>query len=289
MNIGIVGLGLIGGSIGRSAVKKTDCTVYAADKNPDVMIKGALLNAYHTELNADNAKDIDILFICVYPSGVASVIDAYAPHLKSGAIIVDCVGIKREVVKVMEDRQKLYPDISFVGGHPMAGREFSGVEHAVSNLYEHATCLLVPVHTPIDALVKVKNFFMSIGADGVVVTTAEEHDKIIAYTSQLAHVVSNAFVMSPTAQTHYGFSAGSFRDMTRVARLNPDMWTELMLSNADYLGKEVSCIIDRLEKFRLALANNDEIALHSLLSEGNEAKLEVEKNRLKKRNDAMTK
>ena len=289
MKIGIVGLGLIGGSIGRAAVKRTDHEVFATDISGEAMLKGALLNAYNTELTSDNAKDIDILFVCVYPSGVAEIIDKYAPLLKPGAVIIDCVGIKREVVKIMEDRQKIYKDIAFIGGHPMAGREFSGIEHSVNNLFDHATCLLVPVHTPIEATAKVKKFFLEIGFDGVVITTAEEHDKMIAYTSQLAHVVSNAYVMSPAAQNHHGFSAGSFRDMTRVARLNPTMWTDLMMNNSDLLGKEVDTLIKRLEQFRDALQNKDSDKLYNLLSEGNEAKLEVEKNRNQKRNNAIDK
>ena len=289
MNVGIVGLGLIGGSIGRAAVKRTEHTVYATDLDENALQKGELLNAFHERLTPDNVNKIDLLLLCVYPDGVESVLDTYVPLLRAGAVVMDCVGVKRSVVDAMERYEKKYPSIAFLGGHPMAGREFSGVEHAVSNLYEKSTCLIVPVHTPIDALVKVKEFFISLGADGLVVTTAEEHDRIIAYTSQLAHVVSAAYVTSPTAREHHGFSAGSFRDMTRVARLNPDMWTELMLSNSDYLKKEVSGLIDRLEQFRTALDNNDENALKTLLSEGNEAKLEVEKNRLQKRNDAITK
>lgn len=287
MNVGIVGLGLIGGSIGRAAVKRTEHTVFATDMDESALQKGELLNAFHERLTERNAKDVDLLLVCVYPDGVEGVLDRYVPLLKPGAVVMDCVGVKRSVVGIMEKWQKSYPGIAFLGGHPMAGREFSGVEHAVANLYDKSTCLIVPVHTPIDALVKIKEFFISLGADGLVVTTAEEHDRIIAYTSQLAHVVSAAYVTSPTAKEHYGFSAGSFRDMTRVARLNPEMWTELMLQNADFLSDEVFSLVDRLKKFGEAIKAGDHDRLKALLNESNETKQDVEKNRVQKRNDAI--
>lgn len=287
MNVGIVGLGLIGGSIGRAAVKRTEHTVYATDLDENALQKGELLNAFHERLTPDNVNKIDLLLLCVYPDGVESVLDTYVPLLRAGAVVMDCVGVKRSVVDAMERYEKKYPSIAFLGGHPMAGREFSGVEHAVSNLYEKSTCLIVPVHTPIDALVKVKEFFISLGADGLVVTTAEEHDRIIAYTSQLAHVVSAAYVTSPTAREHHGFSAGSFRDMTRVARLNPEMWTELMLQNADFLSEEVFSLAARLNEFGAAIRSGDHDRLKSLLAESNEVKLDLEKNRVQKRNDAI--
>ncbi|MBR1747393.1 MAG: prephenate dehydrogenase/arogenate dehydrogenase family protein [Clostridia bacterium] len=289
MKIGIVGLGLIGGSIGRATVKKTDHIVYAYDRDESALEKGALLNAYHEVLTKDNAKEIDLLLICVYPDGVEGVLKEYVPIVKPGAIVMDCVGIKRPVCALMEDYSDKYPDVSFVGGHPMAGREFSGVEHATAGLFDHATVLIVPVHTPIEALVSVKEFFLGIGADGLVPTTAEEHDRIIAYTSQLAHVVSAAYITSPTAKSHYGFSAGSFRDMTRVARLNPAMWTDLMDKNADFLSEEIFSFAERMQRFGKAIQEKDKEALFALLFESNETKLDVEKNRLQKRNDAMKK
>lgn len=289
MKIGIVGLGLIGGSIGRAAVKRTDNVVYAYDRDPSALERGALLPAYHEVLTEDRAKEVDVLFVCVYPDGVESVLRFYLPLLKKGAVVMDCVGVKREICKTMEGLAKDHPDVAFVGGHPMAGREYSGVEHATYTMFDKATILIVPVHTPIDALVKVKEFFLSIGADGLVVTTAEEHDRIIAYTSQLAHAVSAAYVTTPTAKEHYGFSAGSFRDMTRVARLNPTMWTELFLSNADYLSEEIFSLADRLTAIGTAVRDHDEQKLFSLLLMSNETKLEVEKNRAQKRNEAIDK
>lgn len=287
MNVGIVGLGLIGGSIGRAAVKKTAHTVYATDRDENAVIKGALLNAYHEKLTCENAKVLDMLILCVYPSSVEAVIDEYAPLLKDGAIITDCVGIKRDVFKIMEKKQELYPKLSFIGGHPMAGREFSGVEHSTASLMEHSTCILVPVHNDMETLIAVKEFYISLGADGVVIADAEEHDKIIAYTSQLAHVISSAFVTSPSALVHYGFSANSFRDMTRVARLNPTMWTELMTENSDYLTDEIDALISRLTDLKNAVKDKDKATLYSLLNEGNERKILIETRRAQKKANAL--
>lgn len=289
MNVGIIGLGLIGGSIGRAAVKKTAHTVYAFDNDENAMLKGSLLNAYHEPLTRETAKLLDILIICIYPDGVAKIIDEYAPLLKDGAIITDCVGIKRRIYKLMETKQKQFPNLYFIGGHPMAGREFSGVEHSTSNLFEHSTCILVPVHTEMEPLIIVKEFYKALGADGVVVSTPEEHDKIISYTSQLAHIVSCAYVLAPSAVSHYGFSANSFRDMTRVARLNPDMWTELMINNSDFLSEEIDGIIERLAALGSAIKAKDETSLRALLSEGNERKLQIESQRTQKLADAMHK
>ena len=163
----------------------------------------------------------------------------------------------------------------------MAGREFSGIDHAVSTLFEKSSMLLVPVSTDIFAEEKLKAFFLSIGFGEVVFTTAEKHDEIISFTSQLCHIVSNAFIKSPTAQVHHGFSAGSYRDLTRVARLSPAMWSQLMTDNKDMLSAELKTLIGNLQKYADALDKGDEEELKSLLSEGNELKLSIDARRNK--------
>lgn len=282
MNVGIVGLGLIGGSIGRAAVKKTTHKIFAYDCDENALLKGAMLDAYHEVLTVKNAAEIDLLLLCVYPNAVKNVLDEYAPYLKEGATVMDCAGVKRSVCEVLNEALTVYPHLNFVGGHPMSGREFSGVEHSTATLMEHSVCILVPVHTPMEPLCAIKEFFLDLGADGIVVTTAEEHDKIIAYTSQLAHIVSSAYVMAPSARVHYGFSAGSFRDMTRVAKLNPDMWTELMLLNADNLADEIFSLTERLRQLGDAVSNRDGERLRALLAEGSAVKTEIESRRTQK-------
>lgn len=287
MKIGIVGLGLMGGSLGRALVKKTDHTVFARDIDEDAMLKGGMLEAYHAELNRENAAELDVLALAVLPSAMENILDEFLPLLKSGAIVTDLAGVKRPVVDIMKAAARRRPDIEFVGGHPMAGREFSGVAHSTAGLYENSSVLLVPVAASLEALAAVKKMYTSIGAEGVVITDAETHDEMIAYTSQLAHVVSSAYVKSPSADKHYGYSAGSFRDMTRVARMNTAMWTELMTENSDNLGKEVRAMAARLNEYADCLENGDREKLFTLLDEGNEKKLSVEKDRLKKLQGAL--
>ena len=287
-NVGIIGLGLMGGSLGRALVRAGGYKVFALDLDEEAMLKGALLEAYDERLSDDNASLLDILVLAVTPSAMKEALDRFLPLLREGALVTDLAGVKRPVVALMEEYRRQFPDISFCGAHPMAGREFSGVAHSAVNLFEGSTVLLVPVDSPLETLAALKNLYTSVGAEGVVITSAEDHDKMISYTSQLAHVVSSAYVQSPSAHRHYGYSAGSFRDMTRVARMNADMWTELMTDNADYLAEEVRDIADRLDAFAACLEKGDAAALHDMLERGNETKLAVEKNRGKKLAEALT-
>lgn len=287
MKIGIIGLGLMGGSLGRALVKKTSHTVYARDLDEEAMVKGAMLEAYHFELTRENACELDVLALAVVPSAMQGILDEFLPLLKSGATVTDLAGVKRPVVEIMKRAAKLRPDLEYVGGHPMAGREFSGVAHSTAGLYENSSVLLVPVAASLEALAAVKRMYIGVGAEGVVITDAETHDEMIAYTSQLAHVVSSAYVKSPSADKHYGYSAGSFRDMTRVARMNAAMWTELMTDNADNLGREVRAMAARLNEYADCMERGDRTRLFELLDAGNEKKLSVEKDRQKKLQSAL--
>ena len=276
MNIGIVGLGLMGGSFGRTLIKKTDNKVYACDINPQAMIKGEMLNAFHEKLSVENASELDMLVISVYPDYFSSVLNEYLPRLKKGAIVIDFCGVKRQIVEEMKCLSKNYPDIIFIGGHPMAGREFSGIERSLTTLFDKASMILVNVNADIFTLDSVKKFFLNLGFIEVVLTTAENHDKMIAFTSQLCHIVSNAFIKNKTAEEHFGYSAGSYKDLTRVARLNPCMWSGLMTANGDMLASELDEIIYNLQKYSDALKSGDREKLEKLLSEGNDRKLSID-------------
>ncbi len=276
MNIGIVGLGLMGGSFGRTLVKKTEHKVYAFDTNPLAMDKGEMLNAYHKVLTVKNASELDMLVISVYPDYFKTALYNFLPYLKKGAIVIDFSGVKRVIVEEMSKALVSYPDIVFIGGHPMAGREFSGIEKSVTTLFDKASMLLVNVNADIFILDSVKRFFLSLGFSEVVFTTAENHDKMIAFTSQLCHIVSNAFIKNESAEAHFGYSAGSYKDLTRVARLNPFMWSGLMTANSEKLSCELDELIENLQKYSVALKNNDRKSLENLLSEGNERKIRID-------------
>jgi len=274
--VGIVGLGLMGASFGR-VLTRNGYEVFGADKSSAVMDKALLAKAYTEPLTKENAPLLDLLVIAVFPRDFKGVATEYLPFLKEGAILSDFCGNKRIVTNAMRELSALRPDLVYVGGHPMAGREYSGVEHSSVRLFEGASMLLVPVTENLFALSDLKKLCLSVGFGEVVVTTPENHDEMIAYTSQLCHVVSNAFIKSDTARMHVGYSAGSYRDLTRVARLNPDMWAELMTDNRDYLKGELDRLIASLNEYSEALGAGDEERLRALLAEGDRIKREIDK------------
>ena len=281
MVVGIVGLGLMGASFGRTLRANGKAKVFGADIAEDTLLKAELIGAIDGVLDEKTAAELDILVVSVYPRDFKKVAETYLPFMKKGSVVLDFCGIKRNVCKDMKELSISYPDINFIGGHPMAGREYSGIDHSGTTLFEKASMLLIPVRTDIFKEEELKAFFLSVGFGEVVFTTAEEHDEIISYTSQLCHIVSNAFIKSPTAQEHHGYSAGSYRDLTRVARLHPGMWSQLMMDNKDKLKKELDLLIDNLQKYSDALGANDEKKLSELLAEGNDLKLKIDARRSK--------
>ena len=274
--VGIIGLGLMGASFGRLLVKN-GYTVYANDFSESVMQKALLAKAYHEPITRENMKEVDLLIIAVYPRSFEGAARDYTPFMKKGAILSDFCGNKRIVADAMRRVAEKRSDLVYIGGHPMAGREYSGVEHSSVRLFDGASMILVPVTEDLFALAELKRFYLSLGFGEVVVTTPEVHDSMIAYTSQLCHVVSNAFIKSPSAREHGGYSAGSYRDLTRVARLNPDMWAELMTDNRDYLKGELDGLIAALQRYSDALGQGDEAGLRALLAEGDRIKREIDK------------
>ena len=274
--VGIVGLGLMGASFGRVLVKN-GYEVYGADKSDAVMQKALLAGAYTEPLDEKNAAEVDLLVVAIFPRAFEEAVRRYLPFLKKGAVVSDFCGNKRIVAQAMKKLSAERGDVVFVGGHPMAGREYSGVEHSSVRLFDGASMILVPVTEDLFALSELKKFYLSLGFGEVVVTTPEQHDKMISYTSQLCHVVSNAFIKSKSAKTHGGYSAGSYRDLTRVARLNPDMWAELMMDNRDYLKGELDGLIRSLQAYSDALGKGEEENLRALLAEGDRIKREIDK------------
>lgn len=276
MNIGLIGLGLIGGSFGRTLTKKTNHKVFGYDINESVMTKAEMINVFHEKLTKENAGCLDMLIVSIYPECFASAVEEFLPYLKKGAVVTDFCGVKGIIVDKMKEYAIKYPSLVFIGGHPMAGREFSGVEHSITTLFDKASMILVNVNADIFSLSNVKNFYKEVGFADVVITTSENHDEMIAYTSQLCHVVSNAFIKNKTAEKHLGYSAGSYKDLTRVARLNPEMWSGLMTLNKERLVLELDELIENLKKYSNALKSGDREGLENLLKEGNERKLSID-------------
>jgi prephenate dehydrogenase len=272
MNIGIVGLGLIGGSMARAIKENTEHKVYAYDISQSAMLAAKVMNTIDGELVDDNIGNCDIIILSLYPQATVDYVKANASAIKKGAIIIDCCGTKRYVCNELVSFAK-ENGFTFIGGHPMAGTQFWGFEHSRASLFKGASMIIAAQGiSDIKILETIKNFFISIGFTDITFTTPEEHDRIIAYTSQLAHVVSNAYVKSPTALEHKGFSAGSYKDMTRVAKLNVDMWTELFIENGDNLSNEIDLLVKNLQQYSKAIKNKDAEKLSQLLEDGKETK-----------------
>ncbi len=275
MNIGVVGLGLIGGSLAKAIKANSDHIVYGMDISAPVVYKAKLLDAIDDELTSDRIGLCDIIIVAIYPHDTVSFLQEHSSHIKKGSIVVDCCGVKEFVCKNAWELAEQY-GYTFIGGHPMEGLEKSGFEHAKKNLFNNASMIFVPnKDIDIETMKRLKDIFDAIGFTRYEITSPKHHDELIAYTSQLAHVASNAYIKSPTASEHQGFSAGSFRDMTRVAYLNETMWTELFMLNRDSLIYELDLYISNLQEYSDALHRGDEQTLKRLLKEGRERKSQL--------------
>lgn len=271
MEIGIVGLGLIGGSLAKAISQNTDHTVYGFDLSEEVMAKAVLLDAIEQPLTDKILPHCDIIIVALYPQTTIDYVKEHADLIKKGAIVIDCGGVKRivcdQLIPLGEEKGFL-----FMGGHPMAGLEHSGFAYAKKSLFNNASMVLCSTKGSIEDVEKIKDLFSAIGFTNFAITTPDDHDRKIAFTSQLAHVVSNAYIKSPTAMVHAGFSAGSYKDLTRVAKLNEHMWTELFLENPDYLAEEIDTLIENLQAYSRAIKDNDADTLCRLLRDGREKK-----------------
>ena len=275
MKVGILGLGLIGGSMAR-AYAVAGHTVYAADLDESTLSFAMLPGAVHGRLDEETIPACELLLLAIYPGGSAKWLEDNGRLVDSGALVLDLCGIKQEVCKRCFPVARKY-GFTFVGGHPMAGSHFSGFKYSRADLYKGAPMVLVPPRfDDIDLLQRVKDAMAPCGFGMFSVTTAEEHDRMIAFTSQMPHVLSNAFIKSPTARQHKGFSAGSYKDLTRVAWLNAPMWSELFLENRDNLLFELNTYLDSLTAYRDALEARDGERLTALLEAGKKAKEEVD-------------
>ena len=275
MKVGILGLGLIGGSLAR-AYAIAGHTVYASVRNESMLSFAQLAGAVHAPLTQNNIGQCDLILLAIYPDGCASWLEENAPSISPDTLVIDCCGIKREICRRSFALAERY-GFTFVGGHPMAGSQFSGFKYSRADLFENAPMVLVPPRfDDMELLDRCKRALAPCGFGSFSVTTAEEHDRLIAFTSQMPHILSNAFIKSPTALRHKGFSAGSYKDLTRVAWLNPQMWVELFLENRDNTLFELDTYIQNLSAYRDAIANNDLETLTALLEEGKRRKEEVD-------------
>lgn len=275
MTVGIVGLGLIGGSFAK-AYHEAGETVLAWNRSRSVLDFAVMSGTVDAELTEENIAACDLVLIALYPEATIEWFRRMAPHIGSHPIVLDCGGTKRTICAACFPIAEEH-GVTFLGGHPMAGTQYSGFKNAKATMYHGAPMVIVPPDFD-DVLLfdRVKQLLQPAGFSRFSFTTAEAHDEMIAFTSQMAHVVSNAYIKSPTADQHKGFSAGSYKDMTRVAWLSPEMWAELFLENKDNLLHELDMFMAHLGEYRDAMARDDLPALTRLLDEGRRRKEEVD-------------
>lgn len=275
MTVGILGLGLIGGSLAR-AYSLEGHRVLCANRDEGMLSFAMLAGAVEAPLTPDNMGECDLILLAIYPEGSAAWLEKNAPYIRKDALVIDCCGVKKEICQRCFPVAKEY-GFTFIGGHPMAGTQFSGFKYSRADMFCGAPMVLVPNRfDDIDLLDRAKNALAPCHFGSFSVTTAEDHDRMIAFTSQMPHIISNAYIKSPTALEHRGFSAGSYRDLTRVAWLNAQMWAELFLENKDHVLFELNTLIHSLEGYRTAIENDDQAALIALLEEGKRRKEEVD-------------
>ena len=275
MTVGILGLGLIGGSLAR-AYTKAGHQVFVQDIDQDMLTFAQLAGAIQGQLTVDKITQCDLILLAIYSGASAAWLEENAIHVRKEALVIDCCGIKEEICKKCFPLADKY-GFTFVGGHPMAGSHFSGFKYSRSTLFQGAPMVLVPPrYDDPELMQRVIDALAPCGFKQFSFTTAAEHDRMIAFTSQMPHIISNAFIKSPTALSHSGFSAGSYKDLTRVAWLNPNMWAELFLGNKENILQEIDYCINSLQEYREAIENEDSNRLITLLDEGRKRKEEID-------------
>jgi len=276
MNIGIIGLGLIGGSFAK-AYKAAGHTVYANETDKSILDFAILSGAADAPLDDAALRRCELILIAIYPQAAIKYLEDTAQRIPPETTVIDCCGTKKNICATGFKAASQY-GFSFVGGHPMAGTEQSGFKHSKANMFKGAPMIIVPpVYDDILFFEKIKRLLAPAEFGRLTVTTAEKHDAMIAFTSQMAHLVSNAFIKSPTVFEHKGFSAGSYKDLTRVAWLNERLWAELFLENREHLLYELDLFLASLAQYRDALQNEDFGNLETLLSDGRRLKEKVDR------------
>lgn len=278
MNVGIIGLGLIGGSFAKAFKENSDAIVFGHDTDKATVSYAWLSEMIDGTLTDENMGECELLIIALYPGDAVNFLKEKAHLINKNTLVIDACGTKRSVCEAGFAAAREH-GFTFVGGHPMAGIQFSGIKHSRGDLFKGASMIIIPpAYDDITLFERIKNALAPARFGKLTISDAQKHDKIIAYTSQLAHVVSSAYIKSESAEVHHGYSAGSYKDMTRVATLNETMWTQLFLENRENLSDELGKLICELSKYKTALDANDHDTLKELLREGRECKAKAEQN-----------
>ncbi len=274
--VGIAGLGLIGGSFAKAYKENSSARVLGWNRSASTSEFARMEGTLDDILTRDNIGECDLLIPCFYPDRIISWVREMAPYIKKGALVIDAGGLKRKICRELFATAKEY-GFTFVGGHPMAGKRYSGYKYSTGQLYSHASMIIVPENPEDTALLeRVRQALSPCLFGNLTVCSPERHDQMIAFTSEMPHILSNAFIKSPTAERHDGFSAGSYKDLTRVAWLNETMWTEIFMENRDFIIDELSHLISSLGEYKEALEKEDADRLKQLLYDGKMAKERID-------------
>ncbi|MCR5212921.1 MAG: prephenate dehydrogenase/arogenate dehydrogenase family protein [Eubacterium sp.] len=276
--VGVVGLGLIGGSYAKAFQDKSEARILGYDLSDSITSFAKLEGTLDDILTKDNIGECDLLIVALYNQAIIDFIKENAPYIKKDALVIDTGGLKRRICSECFPIASEY-GFTFIGGHPMAGKKFSGYKYSTGKLFRDSSMIIVPDPKCRDIytiLHKVEDALAPCRFGSITVCSADKHDSMIAFTSEMAHIVSNAYIKSPTAREHNGFSAGSYKDMTRVAWLNEDMWTEIFMENKDNLIFELDTIIGFLEEYKNALETGDSEKMRTILRDGKQAKEELD-------------
>lgn len=271
MQIAVIGLGVIGGSIAKALKENTAHTVIGFDRDENVLLDALSLGAIDRTGSTAALAAADVVYVCLYPADVVRFAEENAARFKPHCIVTDVCGIKGGVWERLTEIAAAHLFV-YVGGHPMAGKERSGFEASEAGLFYNASYILVPDGAPQDAVDTLAGLAGDMGFGTIKYCTAKTHDRMIAYTSQVPHVLACAYVMSPRCDEHSGFSAGSYRDVSRVARINAELWADLFLSNREELTDELSELVHNIEDLRGAIADGNRERLVSLLAAAREKK-----------------
>ena len=271
MNIAIIGLGLIGGSLAKAFSEYTEHRVIGFDRDPSVVQRALSVQAINEMGEAPSLSQADVIYLCVYPEAAIQFVKQYASYIRPGCLVTDTCGIKTMVCRELTRLSRQY-GFTFAGSHPMAGKERNGWEASEASLFNGASYIIVPCEASKLHVDTLKQLALEIGFGNICITSAEEHDRMIAFTSQVPHALACAYVMSPQCPNHQGFSAGSYRDVSRVAHINEVLWAELFLENREPLVEELNELIRHLDGIKNTIENNDRGDLQTLLRCGRQIK-----------------
>ena len=274
MNIVIVGLGIIGGSIAKALKKNTEHCIIGIDKNQEVEKKALAEGAIDIIGDSESLGTADVVYLAVYPGAAVEYVEQNGKYIKQGAVVTDTSGVKYDICPALVELSVEY-GFDFVGGHPMAGKEKNGYEASDPEIFKDASYIIVPCDADDNSVAVISGLARAMGFGGVMITSPSEHDRMIAFTSQLPHVLACAYVMSPCCKNHIGYSAGSYKDVSRVANINAELWSELFLDNKENLAKELDILIENIDKIKKAIEEENKDELVKLLDKGRKVKEEL--------------